>query len=201
MKTGAFAVSDETFYAEYKRQLFKWQPGDAAWTGTGLVDTDTHPDETLDKTFKLAVSGDTVYVGKRDGKLFQSLDGGNSWKDITSSLPFPFTAFTEIVFAGSMVYVATDAGVLASQTGSHWRVITDEVTIDRFAVDGATLYGAGDMGVYFLDAHGEWKQISPSVPGEVLSLVVHRDRLYVATERRGMFHISLREEGDTVSRK
>ena len=201
MKTGAFAVSDETFYAEYKRQLFKWQPGDAAWTDTGLVDTETHPDETLDKTFKLAVSGDTVYVGKRDGKLFQSLDGGNSWKDITSSLPFRFTAFTEIVFAGSMVYVATDAGVLASQTGSHWRVITDEVTIDRFAVDGATLYGAGDMGVYSLDTHGEWKQVSPGVPGKVLSLVVHRDRLYVATERRGMFHISLREEGDTVSHK
>ena len=201
MKTGAFAVSDETFYAEYKRQLFKWQPGDVAWTDTGLVDTGTPSDEKFDKGFKLAVSGDTVYVGKRDGKLFQSLDGGNSWKDITLSLPFPFTAFTEIVFAGSTVYVATDAGVLASQTGSHWRVITDEVTIDRFVVDGATLYGAGDMGVYSLDAHGEWKQISPSVPGEVLSLVVHRDRLYVATERRGMFHISLREEGDVVSYK
>ena len=26
---GAFAVSGETLYAEYKRQLFKWHPGDA----------------------------------------------------------------------------------------------------------------------------------------------------------------------------
>ena len=199
-KVGAFAVSDETFYAEYKRQLFIRHPGDTAWKDTGLVDTGTPPDETLDSRFKLAVSRDTVYVGKRNGKLFQSLDGGNSWKDITSSLPFPFTIFTEIVFAGSTVYVATDTGVLASQTGSHWRVITDDVTIDRFAVDGATLYGAGDTGVYSLDAHGEWEQISPGVPGKVLSLVVHRDRLYVATKRRGMFHISLREEGDTVSR-
>lgn len=201
LTTGAFAVSGETFYAEYKRRLFKWQPGDAAWTNTRLVDTGTPPDETLDIGFKLAVSGDTVYVGKRDGKLFQSLDGGNSWKDITPTLPFSFTAFTEIVFAGSTVYVATDAGVLASQTGSHWRVVTDEVTIDRFVVDGATLYGAGDTGVYALDAHGEWKQVSPGVPGKVLSLVVHRDRLYVATERRGMFYISLREEGDVVSYK
>ena len=201
LTTGAFAVSDKTLYAEYKRQLFKWQPGDAAWTDTGLVDTGAPLDETLDSGFKLAVSRDTVYVGKRDGKLFQSLDGGNSWKDITSSLPFSFTAFMEIVFAGSTVYVATDAGVLASQTGSHWRVVTDEVTIDRFVVDGATLYGAGDTGVYALDAHGEWKQVSPGVPGKVLSLVVHHDRLYVATERRGMFHISLREEGDIVSYK
>ena len=94
-----------------------------------------------------------------------------------------------------------DTRGFASQTGSHWRVITDEVTIDRFAVDGATLYGAGDTGVYSLDADSEWKEISLGVPGKVLSLVVHRDRLYVATERRGMFHISLREEGDVVSNK
>ena len=201
LTAGAFAVSGETFYAEYKRQLFKWQPGDAVWKETGLVDAATLTDETLDKGFKLAVSGETVYVGTRDGKLFQSLDGGDSWKDITSTLPRPFTAFTEIVFAGATVYVATDTGVLASQTGSHWRVITDAVTIDRFAVDGTTLYGAGDTGVYHLDAHGDWKQVSPGVPGKVLSLVVDRDRLYVATERRGMFHISLTEEGDAVSRR
>ena len=94
-----------------------------------------------------------------------------------------------------------DTGVLVSQTGSHWRVITDEVTIDRFAVDGATFYGAGDTGVYHLDIHGEWKQVSPAVPGKVLSLVVDRDRLYVATERRGMFHISLEEENYAVSHR
>ena len=201
LTAGAFAVSGETFYAEYKRQLFKWQPGDAAWKETGLVDTSPQLDKTLDSGFKLAVSGDTVYVGTRDGKLFQSLDGGNSWKDITPTLPRPFTAFREIVFAGSTVYVATDTGVLASQTGSHWRVITDEGVIDKFVVDGATLYGAGDTGVYHLDMYGEWKQVSPGVPGKVLSLVIDRDRLYVATERRGMFHISLGEAGDAVSHR
>ena len=201
VKVGAFAVSGDTFYAEYKRKLFIRHPGDTAWTDTGLVDTGTPPDGTLDKGFKLAISGDTIYVGKRDGKLFQSLDDGNSWKDITSSLPFPFTAFTEIVFSGSTVYVATDTGVLASQTGSHWRVVTDAVRIDKFTVDGATLYGAADTGIYSLGADGEWKQVAPGVPGKVLSLVVHRDRLYVATQQRGMFHISLAEKGDAVSRK
>ena len=198
---GAFVVSGETFYAEYQRQLFKWQPGDSEWKDTGLVDTGEPSDEDPKSGFKLAVSGKTVYVGKRDGKLLQSLDSGDSWKDITPTLPLHFTRFKEVVFAGSTVYVATDNGVLASQTGAHWRVITDDVVIDRLAVNGLTVYGAGESGVYRLDIHDKWKQISPRVPGKVLSLVVDGDRLYVATERRGLFHISLGEEGDAVSRK
>ena len=198
---GAFAVSGETLYAEYKRKLFKWHPGDSEWKDTGLVDTGKPPAADTEYGFKLAVSGETVYVGKRDGKLFQSLDGGNSWKDITSTLPLPFTDFTEILFAGSTVYVATDRGVLASQTGVHWRVITDEGVIERLTVDGPMIYGAGDKGVYRLEAHDEWNQISPDVPGKVLALVVDRDRLYVATQRRGMFHISLKEDNYALSHR
>ena len=200
-RIGAFTVRGETFYAEYKRKLFKWQPGDSEWKDTGLVDTGEQSDEDPKYGFKLAVSEETVYVGKREGRLFQSLDSGDSWKDITPTLPLRFHRFKEIVFAGSTVYVATDSGVLASQTGAHWRVITDDVVIDRLAVNGLTVYGAGERGVYHLDVHGKWEQIAPRVPGKVLALVLDRDRLYVATERRGLFHISLEEESYTASHK
>ena len=153
-----------------------------------------HPQ--LNSGFKLAVSAETVYVGKRDGRLFQSLDGGDSWRDVTASLPLHFTRFNEIVFVGATVYVATDEGVLSSQNGEYWRVITDKmdarIVIDRFAVDGTTVYGAADTGIYRLE--GEWQQISPEVPDKVISLVVSNDRLYIATEQRGLFHISLGEE-------
>ena len=196
---GAFVVSGETFYTEYQRKLFKWKPGDSSWKDIGLVDTSEQPHGDLECGFKLAVSAETIYVGKRDGKLFQSLDSGNSWKDITPNLPLRFTCFKEIVFVGSTVYVATDTGVLTSRTGGHWRIINDDIIIDRFAVDGTTVYGAGNTGVYRLNVHGKWKQISPMVPGKVLSLVVDRDRLYVATERRGMFHILLEENNYMVN--
>lgn len=194
---GGFAVSGETFYVEYKHRLFKWKPGDSEWKDTGLIDT-TDPLHESGRGFKLAVSGETIYVGKREGKLFQSLDGGKSWKNITPTLPLHFTHFREIVFAGSTVYVSTDEGVLSSQTGAHWRVLTDRmgkrIIIDDFAVEGTTIYGADDAGAYRLDAHDKWNQISQSVPDKIVSLVVSKNRLYIATQQRGVFHISIEEE-------
>lgn len=197
---GAFDVSSETFYVEHKRRLLRWKRGESAWFDTGLVDTGEHSDkdEDLVRGFKLAVSGQTVYVGKRDGHLFQSLDSGETWKDLTSNLPLRFKHFTEIVFAGSAAYVATDAGVLTTADGEHWGVITDtekgQTVIDRMAVDATTVYGAGNAGVYRLNNGNAWEKISPEVPDSVISLVVSSDRLYIATEHRGMFYVSLEKE-------
>lgn len=220
---GGFAVSDETFYIEFLGRLFKWEPGDSEWTNTGLVDIGKRSDTELNKGFKLAVSAETIYVGKRDGRLFQSFDGGDSWRDVTSNLPLRFSSFKEIIFVGSTVYVATDKGVLASRVGTHWRVITDKigahVVIDKFAVDGTTVYGIGNTGVYRLDNPGKWHKISPSAPkkvvsrvakssnttqvpwefdphttDKVVSLVASNDRLYIATFQLGVFYISLEEE-------
>ena len=196
-RTGGFTVSDGTFYVEHQRGLFKWKPGDSEWTHTGLIDTDSTRVNGYDSGFKLAVSGDTVYVGMRDGRLFQSLDTGHSWKDITPTLPLHFEDFKEVIFAGSTIYVATDKGVLASQNGEHWRVLTDHAgertVIDRFAVDHVSIYGVGNTGVYRLDDRGRWKPILPNVPSKIASLVISDNKLYVATERIGMFHIPLGE--------
>ena len=157
---------------------------------------ESYDNDSMD--LKLAVSGETIYVGKRDGKLFQSFDEGSSWRDVTPSLPLHFTRFKEIIFAGSTVYVATDEGVLSSETGAHWRVLTDSSgqrpIIDRFAVDGTTIYGAGDIGVYRLDTGKQWKQISSEALGETADLVIINDKLYNAIKDRGIFHISLAEE-------
>ena len=97
-------------------------------------------------------------------------------------------------------YVATDKGTLVSQTGEHWSVLTDDADrhpiIDRFTVDGATVYGVGDAGVYRLDAGGRWQQISSSVPDKTVSFVASKESLYIATQVRGMFYIPL--ETDSV---
>ena len=202
---GAFAVGAGTFYAEYNENLFRWKPGNPEWTDTGLVNVNTDPKFTDNySTFALAVSGKTVYAGKQNGKLFQSVDSGDSWKDITSTLPIPFTHFKEMTFAGSTICIATDKGVLTSQTGERWRVITDKnrmhTVIDRFAVDGTTIYGVGDSGAYRLDPHGKWELLSPDIPNSpIVSLAVSNDRLYVGTYDHGMFHISLEDQMDIAN--
>lgn len=203
MRVKRVAMSRDVFYAEYKRRLFKWRLGDSAWTDTGLIDLAAPSDDDFDQGFQLSVSGETVYVGKRDGKLFQSLDAGRNWRDVTPNLPLYFTAFKEITFVGSKVYVATDQGVLVSETGEHWNVIMDRdgtpivinhFAMNHFAVTTPRVYGVGDLGVYGLDPDGRWSQFSSGVPSEVVSLSILNDRLYSATKDQGIFQISLAEE-------
>jgi hypothetical protein len=197
-KATTIVVCSDVFYAEYERRLFKRRLGDLAWTNTGLTDRSQQSYDNYSQDLKLAVSGETIYVGKRDGKLFQSLDEGSSWKDVTPSLLLHFTCFKEIIFADSTVYVATDEGVLSSETGAHWRVLTDSAgehpIIDRFAVDGTTIYGVGDSGAYRLDTSNQWRQVSSEALGETVALAVINDKLYSAIKNRGIFHISLEEE-------
>ena len=195
-RKGAFAVSGDTFYMEYNYKLFRWEPGDTEWY-------DTEQEETVELSqglafgeLKLAASGNTVYVGKRDGHLVVSFDKGNNWIDLTPSLPFTVKAFHDMVFVGSTVYVATDAGVAASSDGKQWRAITDATgtspIIGRLAVDGTTLYGVSKTAVYQLE-NNTWKQVVSEVPERVTSLAVDGKVLYIGTRGSGVLHFNLDE--------
>ena len=193
---GSFAVSGETYYMEYNYKLFRWEPGDARWSDTGVEETCELTRENMCRGFKLATSGETVYVGKRDGHLCQSLDGGDSWNDITSNLPLSVEHFNQIVFVDATVHVATDKGVFNSIDGVVWNAITDKagesVIIKSLATAEDGVYGANDDGIYHLEKEtGTWEQIVPEIPDAITALVVDGDTFYVGTERRGV----LRFEG------
>ncbi len=191
---GRLAVSDNTFYIEYRREIYKCEPNTLEWRNTGFIDNGEQPHNSR-KGVRLAVSGETLYVGKRDGKLFQSLDGGDNWKDMTPNLPLSFSRFRDILFLDSAIYISTDKGVLTSQTGEHWRVLTDtegeRLIVAGLAVDDTTVYGVSNAGAYRLDRHGKWKKVSPEVPDGIRELVFANDKLYIITNQRGIFHISL----------
>lgn len=176
---------------EYNYKLFQWKPGDTRWSDTGVEETCELTRENMAQRFKFATSCETVYVGKRDGHLVQSLDGGDSWNDITSHLPLPVAQFNQIVFADSTVHVATDKGVFNSIDGVVWNAITDKagasVIIKSLAIAGHTVYGANDDGIYHLQKETKtWEQIVPEIPDAITSLVVDGDTFYVGTEHRGV---------------
>jgi hypothetical protein len=208
---GSFAVSGETYYVEYGQKLFRWEPGMTEWHDTGLIDETelafpfdysaeaSTSMNVLDSIgFKIAVSGKTVYVGKRDGHLSQSFDAGETWKDVTTDLPFVVTAFKAIAFAGSTVYVATDNGVAYSSDGTDWHAATDTegetLVMERFAVEGTAVYGTIGQYVYQLtEGSNTWKQVTPEIPDTVLSFAVDGKVLYVGTASSGVLRFTLDE--------
>ncbi len=200
---GTFAVSDDTFYMEYNYKLFRWEPGDSAWQDIRQEETSIIAWQDL----QLAVSGDTVYVGKRNGHLVVSFDKGENWIDLTPALPFAVTTFKEILVAESTVYVATDRGIITSDDGKNWRTLTDakgtNLIMEQLAVDGTTLYGITKKpDLYILENDtGTWKQIITKIPeGAIMdvmangtSLIVAGSNLYLGTVFDGILHLTLEE--------
>ena len=198
---GNFAVSGDTYYMEHEQRLFRWTAGTTEWVDTGLINelpVDMINSANMPDSFpsNLAVSGSTVYVGKWDGHLFQSFDEGNTWNDVTASLPFPVAHFKAVTFAGSTVYVATDKGVAFSNDGVHWHATTDTegapILIERFAIDGTTLYGTSERHVYrFKENTGVWEQVAPEIPMPITSLAVEENVLYVGTAGSGVLRFKI----------
>ena len=199
---GSFAVSGSTYYMEYDQQLFRWKPGMTEWFNTGLADegesihsiAGIEDQGSLD--FKIAVSGEAVYVGKRDGHLLQSFDEGDTWSDVTTNLPFSVTQFKAIAFAGPTLYVATDKGVMYSSDGIRWHTATDAegtpLVIEKMAVAGTTVYGATEQQIYQLKENSSIaEQVAPEVPNEISSLAVDGNTLYVGTPGHGVLRFML----------
>ncbi|RKU24396.1 hypothetical protein C6499_17145 [Candidatus Poribacteria bacterium] len=195
-RKGAFAVSGDTFYMEYNYKLFRWEPGDTEWYDTEQEETVELTPQLAFRKLKLAASGNTIYVGKRDGYLVVSFDKGNNWIDLTPALPFPVKAFNDIVSADSTVYVATDAGIITSDGGRHWHIVTDvegnNLIMEHLAVDGTKIYGISKTAVYQLE-NGTWKEVASEVPERVISFAVDRNVLYVGTQGSGVLHFNLDE--------
>ena len=214
---GEFAISGDTFYIERERKLYRWTRGEHKWHDTGMQDAPAFGDYYPPRNgFQFAVSGKVIYLGKSDGSLFQSSDRGDTWRDITATFPFPLDRsklplihlsevqemmrklphFKDIVYVGHTVYITTTDGAARSNDGENWHPLTNEksvpIPISQLAVKGTTLYGAAETGVYRLNNKtNTWIQIAPEVPGDVTSLVVADDVLYVGTNHRGLLRLPL----------
>ena len=215
-RASEFAISGDTFYVEYERKLYRWTRGEHTWHDTGMQDAPALGNYYPHEGLQFAVSGKVIYLGKNNGSLFQSLDGGDTWRDRTATFPFPMDRsklplvelsdlhemmrklphFKDIVYVGNTVYIITEDGTAMSNDGENWQPLTDEkslpITISKFVVKGRALYSASETGVYRLNNEtNTWIQIAPEVPGGVTSLVIADDVLYVGTNYRGILHLPL----------
>ena len=200
---GSFAVSGNTYYMEYGQRLFRWKPGMTEWVDTGLADKAVSPDSLSELEdqgsidFKIAVSGETVYVGKRDGHLLQSFDEGDTWNDVTTALPFSVIQFKAVTFAGPTLYVATDKGVTYSSDGIRWHTATDPegtpLVIEKMAVAGTTVYGATEQQIYqWKENANRWEPVTPEVPSKINSLTIDGNTLYVGTPGHGVLRFTVK---------
>ena len=197
-KHSNFKANKQTVYVEDKHSLFKLDLNSLEFTETRLIDAAKQYNWNVGSGFKFAAWGETVYVGTQDAKLLQSTDAGKSWKAVVPNILSNFTRIMDIAFAGKTVYIATDKGVLSSNTGENWQEITDDtgkhITINRLAINEYGIYGANRTSIYRLDPFGKWEHISHNVPDSVISLAVNRNMIYVATEQQGIFHTMIKED-------
>ena len=199
LTNGGFTIADNTVFMEYRRKLFRWHRSEKRWFDTGLVDsTDRAAGADISKGFTLAASRNIVYAGKRDGSLFQSLNSGDGWKEITADLPFHFAYFKDIRFAGTTVYLVTNQGVMNSHDGIKWNALTDteghRVPMTRIAVEGDKVYGVCNQGIYRMNATTDtWIKLSSEVPYKVTAFAVDRDIFYIGTRHSGVIRLQLTE--------
>ncbi len=216
IQLGSFAVSGDTYYVESGQKLYRWKLGTYKWYNTGVMDKMKQPDRRHRATmsndypigissffvspdlmsFKIAVSGETIYVGKRDGHLMHSLDEGVTWNDLTDHLPFSVKSYKSIVCAGNFVFVATDKGVILSGNGVDWHILTDiegtPLITNKLVVDDIAVYCEAKQKIYQLNRNtGIWQPVTPEIPYPVSSFDVDNDTLYAGTFGGGVLRFSL----------
>ena len=224
-----FTVTEDAYYVVYHGKLFRWNIGSLNWNDTGAVDVygaaissvlniqdfKPEPHVSSDEFFTFAVSEDVLYVGthfvvvsedtihvgtQNCGRLVQSFDKGNTWNDVTEYLPFSVDKFNAIAITENIVYVATDKGVIVSQSNSGigWGTLTDAeetpLVMNRLVVHDTTVYGESKQKVYQLDKNtNTWKQGTPEITYPITSLDIDENMLYVGTLSSGVFRFTLDE--------
>ena len=190
-------VSGETFYVVGQMgdgaRLYRWRVGEDLWTQFRSHD--------FFGWRPLAVSGRTVYINPVRGKIFRSVDEGNSWTDVSRGLPKWEHQFAQEVYdltcVGETVYADSYDGVFRSIDGGEtWTSIDAGLRdsgIEMQLVDGTTLYGTSPHGIFRL-THGSdsWERIAP-LQHNIMSLAYDGTTFYIGTNGEGIFRLSLDE--------
>jgi photosystem II stability/assembly factor-like uncharacterized protein len=187
-------VSGETFYAVEQTgdgaRLYRWRVGEDLWTQLRTQD--------LFSWGTLAVSGRTVYVSAVRGKLFRSVDEGDTWTEVSQNLPGwgQEIGSYDLVFIDETIYAkAGSGGGRSTDGGETWTPIIVAGLpggyIQMQLVDGTTLYGTSSHGLFRLTQESDsWERIAPT-QRDVMALAYDGTTFYIGTSEEGVFRLSL----------
>ena len=190
-------ISGQTFYIVGqmggKEWLYRWRVGEDLWT-------QLMPQQDLFGWGALAVSGSTVYISAVRGKLFRSVDEGDTWTEVSQNLPNwsrEIGAY-DLTFIGETIYAkAGSGGGCSTDGGETWTPIIVAGLpggyVEMQLVDGTTLYGTSPHGIFRL-THGSdsWELIAPT-QRDIASLAYEGTTFYIGTNGEGIFRLSLEE--------
>ena len=189
------AISGETFYVVTQiagaRRLYRWRAGEDLWTQLRTQD--------FLSWGTLAVSGKTVYISAVRGKLFRSVDEGDTWTEVSQNLPNwdqEIGAY-DLAFIGETIYAkAGSGGGRSTDGGETWTSIVAGLPggyIEIQIVDGTTIYGTSSHGIFRL-THGSdsWERVAPT-QRMIRSLALDGTTFYIGTQAEGVFRLSLEE--------
>ncbi len=190
-------VSRDTFYVVRHMgdgaRLYRWRVGEDLWT-------QLRPQDFLGWR-PFAVSGSTVYVNPARGKIFRSVDEGDTWTDVSRGLPKWEHQFAQDVYdltcVGGTVYADSYDRILRSIDGGEtWTSIDTGLRnsgIEMQLVDGTTLYGTNSHGIFRLTQGSDsWELIAP-LQHNIMSLAYDGTTFYIGTNGEGIFRLSLDE--------
>jgi len=152
-----------------------------------------------------------IYVGTDDAKVSVTTDGGNSWSDVTGTLPLRWVTRVTIDPDSANIAYVTNSGYLEDSFSSHLNKTTDfgkswasigsglpAVPLNDIIVDPhyrGYLYVATDLGVeYSSDDGATWNPLGtglPEVPVHDLAIHPPTNKLIAFTHGRSAYSLDL----------
>ena len=208
------AHQDQSIMYAASQRIYRSTNSGTGWIRTG--GTGTISDGLAVSLAVSPFSDDVVFVGYApyngsEAEIFRTINGGDSWEDVTGDLPdrYPMDIAFDfqnemnvyVVFSGfgtSHVFKSTDAGTSwIDITGDLPDVPTSTVAVNPY--DSDIIYVGNDLGIYVSFDQGEtWSEFNTGLPDGVfamdLSFSTKNNVMRLATHGNGVYESKLLSE-------
>jgi len=196
--------------------LYRSENGSENWKPVSPKLTNYNSGKRLGTITTIAVAptnSNTIYVGTDDSKIWVSTDYGNTWENISGTLPFRWVTRITIDPKDENIVYVTFSGLKwadpeprvfrSNDKGKNWINISSnlpDAPVNAFAVDNNNsnvLFLGNDVGAFIsYNSGSSWEILGSNLPVVVVNdMKIHPADNYLAigTHGRGMYKIDLNE--------